>query len=88
MSIRITAFLTAVLMLLSAGACLAEGEKTYLTVYEGPKTMSTSSTARVKVNGVELFVYDVMVNHEHIWNANTVPVTTPMTYFEIGRAYV
>ena len=82
MSIRITAFLTAVLMLLSAGACLAEGEKTYLTVYEGPKTMSTSSTARVKVNGVELFVYDVMVNHEHIWNANTVPVTTPMTYFD------
>ena len=82
MSIRITAFLTAVLMLLSAGACLAEGEKTYLTVYEGPKTMSTSSTARVKVNGVELFVYDVMVNHEHIWNANTMPVTTPMTYFD------
>ena len=53
MSIRITAFLTAVLMLLSAGACLAEGEKTYLTVYEGPKTMESSKTASVRVNGYD-----------------------------------
>lgn len=63
------------------GAARAEGP-TYLTLYEGPKTMETSKTAAVSVNGYDLFVYDVMVNHEHIWNANTQPVTTPMAYFD------
>lgn len=57
-----------------------------MTVYEGPTTMTTSQDAGVKVNGYELFVYDVMVNHEHIWNANTIPTTTPVTYFDFeGR---
>ncbi|OQB22357.1 MAG: Glycosyl hydrolases family 28 [Firmicutes bacterium ADurb.Bin182] len=62
------------------------GEKgdaaTKLTVYEGPKTMKTSEAAIITANGNELFVYDVMVNHEHIWNANTIPSYTPMTYFD------
>ena len=62
----------------------AEGGKTLLTIYEGPKTMTSSGVARVKANGYELFVYDVMVNHEHIWNANTQPSTTPMTYFDFS----
>ena len=44
--------------------------------------MESSKTAQVSANGYELFVYDVMVNHEHIWNANTQPTTTPMTYFD------
>ena len=57
-------------------------QETKLTVYEGPKTMTSSQTARIKANGHELFVYDVMVNHEHIWNANTMPSDTPMTYFD------
>ena len=61
---------------------LAEPAKTRLTIYEGPKTMDSSKTALVSVNGYDLFVYDVMVNHEHIWNANTQPTTTPMTYFD------
>ena len=61
------------------------GERqTLLTIYEGPKTMSSSETALIKVNGHELFVYDVMVNHEHIWNANTAPSDTPMTYFDFS----
>lgn len=33
--------------------------------------MTSSETARVTANGYDLFVYDVMVNHEHIWDANT-----------------
>ncbi len=67
----------------------AEQEKTLLTIYEGPKTMESSKTASVRVNGYELFVYDVMVNHEHIWNANTQPSSTPMTYFDFrGRVRI
>ena len=65
-------------------AAEAEQSKTLLTVYEGPKTMESSRTAAVSVNGYELFVYDVMVNHEHIWNANTQPSSTPMTYFDFS----
>ena len=76
------------LVLSLSGAALpsafAEKPKTLLTIYEGPKTMSSSSTASVSVNGYELFVYDVMVNHEHIWNANTIPSSTPMTYFDFS----
>ena len=60
--------------------------ETVLTLYEGPKTMTSSKTARITANGHELFVYDVMVNHEHIWNANTQPSDTPMTYFDFSGA--
>ena len=63
-------------------AAAAEPSQTLLTLYEGPKTMTSSRVASVSVNGYDLFVYDVMVNHEHIWNANTQPTTTPMTYFD------
>lgn len=66
------------------GSAGAEQPKTLLTVYEGPKTMESSRTAAVSVNGYDLFVYDVMVNHEHIWNANTQPSSTPMTYFDFS----
>ena len=78
--------LAAVLLLCTAGYAFAEApaeaEKTLLTIYEGPKTMKSSGKALVRVNGYDLFVYDVMVNHEHIWNANTQPSSTPMTYFD------
>ena len=77
LSITALVFLT-----LSISSGLAEPAKTRLTIYEGPKTMASSETALVSVNGYDLFVYDVMVNHEHIWNANTLPATTPMTYFD------
>ncbi|MBQ8137459.1 MAG: hypothetical protein IJ174_08510 [Clostridia bacterium] len=80
-------FFLALLLALTALCPAALAEKTYLKVYEGPKTMTTSQTAEVNVNGVDLFVYDVMVNHEHIWNANTQPTDTPMAYFDFeGRA--
>ncbi len=75
--------------LLFGAAAHAEVEPTLLTIYEGPKTMTTSADAAVKVNGYELFVYDVMVNHEHIWNANTIATTTPVTYFDFeGKVHV
>jgi len=77
-----------ILCMMLASVCIiaacapALAEPARLTLYEGPKTMQTSQTAAVSVNGYDLFVYDVMVNHEHIWNANTQPTTTPMTYFD------
>jgi len=58
-----------------------EGAPT-LVLYEGPSIMTSSRMASIWVEGHELFVYDVMVNHEHIWNANTIPSRTPMTYFD------
>ena len=67
---------------ISAAVSEAAQRKNLLTIYEGPKTMESSRTASVSVNGYELFVYDVMVNHEHIWNANTQPSRTPMAYFD------
>lgn len=82
---RTTPILMLVLMLLLTAWMMpatAEENPTLLTLYEGPKTMTTSATAKVAANGNDLFVYDVMVNHEHIWNANTQPTTTPMTYFD------
>ena len=74
------ALVCAALLLSLSGA--AEKEQTLLTIYEGPKTMASSAVASVRANGYELFVYDVMVNHEHIWNASTQPSSTPMTYFD------
>ena len=65
-----------------AHAPSAAANQTKLTLYEGPKTMQSSANASITANGNELFVYDVMVNHEHIWNANTIPSDTPMTYFD------
>lgn len=56
------------MVLLAAGwtvASAAEESPTLLTLYEGPMTMTSSETARVTANGYDLFVYDVMVNHEH-----------------------
>ena len=72
------------LVLASAAADGSGGPKNTLPIYEGPKTMESSRTASVRVNGYELFVYDVMVNHEHIWNANTQPTYTPMAYFDFS----
>ena len=44
--------------------------------------MVSSETTHISANGHALFVYDIMVNHEHIWNANTQPNDTPVTYFD------
>lgn len=57
---------------------------TVLTLYEGPRTMRSSETAAITANGHDLFVYDVMVNHQHIWSDDAQPTTTPMTYFDFS----
>lgn len=62
----------------------ADGGQTLLTIYEGPKTMTSSETALITANGQELFVYDVMVNHQHIWSDDVLPSDTPMTYFDFS----
>lgn len=68
---------------------IARGEATKLTIYEGPTTMESSSVASVSVNGYDLFVYDVMVNHQHIYSDTCLPATTPMTYFDFeGKALI
>ena len=49
-----------ILFLILALACvpaLAEASPTRLTIYEGPKTMTSSQTAAVSVNGYELRLY-------------------------------
>lgn len=60
-----------------------EGQ-TLLTLYEGPKTMTTSGNAIITANDQPLFVYDVMVNHQHIWSDDVLPSDTPMTYFDFS----
>ena len=68
---------------------LAESVPPVLTLYEGPRTLSSSSVADVRVNGHALFVYDVMVNHQHIWSTDAQPSRTPMAYFDFsGRVSV
>lgn len=60
---RTTPILMLVLMLLLTAWMMpatAEENPTLLTLYEGPKTMTTSATAKVTANGNDLFVYDVM----------------------------
>ena len=89
---KLILLLTLCLMIILAALpaiSFSEKRPTLLTLYEGPRTMRSSLDASVSVNRYDLFVYDVMVNHEHIWNANTQPVTTPMTYFDFeGRACI
>ncbi len=82
---RLTVLSVILALLLPAAVCPAAAaaqEPTRLTLYEGPKTMRSSAAATVEVNGYELFVYDVMVNHEHIWNDRTQPSSTPMASFD------
>lgn len=69
---------------LDAGQTSAGEGQTLLTIYEGPKTMTSSETALITANGQELFVYDVMVNHQHIWSDDVLPSDTPMTYFDFS----
>ncbi len=69
---------------LSMAPAAPEEGQTLLTIYEGPKTMTSSENAIITANGQELFVYDVMVNHQHIWSADVLPSDTPMTYFDFS----
>jgi len=56
--------------------------ETTLILFDGPQTMTTSELAKIYVEGHSLFVYEAMVNHEHIWNANTIPSRAGVAYFD------
>ena len=53
--------------LCTAGLASAEQEKTLLTIYEGPKTMESSRTASVSVNGYELPCILAEVSDSNPW---------------------
>lgn len=52
-----------------------EVTETKLVTYDGPSIMDSSEVCSVKVNGIDLFVYDTLVNHERVWSW-TAPTTT------------
>jgi len=63
--------------------------ETTLILYDGPHTKTSSDLAHIWVESQQLFVYEAMVNHEHIWNANTVPCRTAIAYFDFeGRVTI
>lgn len=95
-------FLLALLSVLAA-ACVAvcilamttnlfvpEQEYASLILYEGPKPIPASSTATMKVDGHELFVYDTAVNNTHTWdNRYSPPLSSaPITSFDFDGAPV
>ena len=44
-----------------------------LVLYEGPKPIAPSETARMWADGNELFVYDTAVNNTHTWDSRYNP---------------
>lgn len=61
-----------------------------LVLYEGPKPIPASTTASMKVDGHELFVYDTAVNNTHSWdNRYNPPLSSaPITSFDFDGAPV
>lgn len=61
-----------------------------LVLYEGPKPVTASTAASMKVDGNELFVYDTAVNNTHSWANNYSPSlsTAPITSFDFDGAPV
>lgn len=61
-----------------------------LVLYEGPKPIPASSTATMKVDGHELFVYDTAVNNTHTWDNRYSPAlsSAPITTFDFDDAPV
>lgn len=67
-----------------------EKEYASLILYEGPKPIPASTTASMKVDGHELFVYDTAVNNTHTWdNRYNPPLSAaPITSFDFDGAPV
>ena len=61
-----------------------------LILYEGPKPVSASSIASMRVDGNELFVYDTAVNNTHSWVNNYKPSLSkaPVASFDFDGAPV
>ena len=55
------------------GSVLPPGQLAQLVLYEGPKPIAPSETARMWADGNELFVYDTAVNNTHTWDSRYNP---------------
>lgn len=56
--------------------------ETKLVTYGGPEYLQSSSSIRVKVEGVELFVYETRVNHERQFSWTTPNEVVPVVLFD------
>ena len=66
-----------------------EVTSTRLVTYEGPSLMETSSVVGVKVNGVDLFVYETRVNHKRKFDWYGSEDKTQAVLFDFeGKVYV
>lgn len=61
-----------------------------LVLYEGPKPVAASETAKMWVDGNELFVYDTAVNNTHTWDSRYNPPlsTAQITSFDFAGGEV
>lgn len=78
------------ILTMTTGLFVPEKEFATLVLYEGPKPIPASTTAAMKVDGHELFVYDTAVNNTHTWQNNYKPSlsTAPITSFDFDGAPV
>ncbi len=66
-----------------------EVDQTRLVTYEGPRILTTSSKASVKVNGEELFVYETRVNDRRKFSWDVPDTTAPYVLFDFeGKVHV
>lgn len=75
---------------MTTGLFVPEGSYASLVLYEGPDPVPASTTASMKVDGHELFVYDTAVNNTHSWSDNYRPSlsSAPVTSFDFDGAPV
>lgn len=80
----------AICVLALSGAFTPKKEYASLILYEGPKPVPASETAKMKVDGHDLFVYDTAVNNSHKWVNNYKPPLSkaPITSFDFDGAPV
>lgn len=90
--LSVAAVICVVFCVLTMTTDLFVPQKTYasLILYEGPKPVPASTTASMKVDGHDLFVYDTAVNNTHTWVSNYKPSlsTAPVTSFDFDGAPV
>jgi len=74
------------LLLLSFVMNYGQVSEVKLVIYEAPKTMKPAPDIQVKVDGKDVFVYDVPVNPNRRWmgNQEISLSSTPMCYFDFS----
>lgn len=64
-------------------------KETKLITYDGPTYLNSSSSINVKVEGVELFVYETRVNYERQFSWTTPTEVVPVVLFDFeGKVHV